>query len=63
MHEVKQHTSKMITYDARYICRAFNMIKSIGKKLESFFFSLNFDWQAMMQSASYLTAPLPSLIG
>lgn len=42
--------------------RAFNMIKSIGKKLESFF-SLNFDWQAMMQSASYLTAPLPSLIG
>lgn len=37
--------------------RAFNMIKSIGKKLESFFFSLNFDWQAMMQSASYLTAP------
>lgn len=39
--------------------RAFNMIKSIGKKLESFFFSLNFDWQAMMQSASYLTAPPP----
>lgn len=43
--------------------RAYNMIKSIGKKLESFFFSLNFDWQAMMQSASYLTAPLTSLIG
>lgn len=39
--------------------RAFNMIKSIGKKLESFFFSLNFDWQAMMQSASYLTDPPP----
>lgn len=38
--------------------------KSIGKKLESFFFSVNLlDWQAMMQSASCLTAPpTPSLI-
>lgn len=34
--------------------------KSIGKKLESFFSSVNLlDWQAMMQSASCLTAPHP----
>lgn len=39
---------------------AFNMIKLIGKKLESLYFSVNLlDWQAMMQSASCLTAPPP----
>lgn len=41
---------------------AFNMIKLIGKKLESLYFSVNLlDWQAMMQSASCLTAPPPLL--